>query len=50
MDRQCKECKYYGEYICMVPLYVDGEYHRGRLVSPEEACELFEQKEDGNDG
>ena len=45
MEKECRNCRYYGEYICMVPMYVDGKLYRGKLVKEDESCELFEKGE-----
>ena len=42
----CKNCKYFDGYICMVPIWADGKYHRWQLVSEEqEACALYEEEQ-----
>ncbi len=45
----CKNCMYFEEGICRIPLWVDGSYYEGTQVDNEEehSCCLFAEEEDG---
>ena len=44
-EKKCRDCKFYGEYICMISMWEDGKLRRGQLVREEQAaCSLFEEK------
>lgn len=42
----CKDCKYFREKVCSVPLWVGGEQYRGKYAEPDDkACGMFEEGE-----
>ena len=42
----CRNCKFFRDGVCRIPLYVEGVRYEGRQVKPEDGCELFEEARD----
>lgn len=43
MKGNCKDCKYYRDGVCTVPMWKDAALYTEHETQPEACCELFEE-------
>lgn len=44
MKGNCKDCKYYRDGVCTVPMWKDAALYTEHETQPEAGCELFEEE------